>query len=231
MRTDGRNNNELRPIKFTRNYTKHSLGSVLVEFGETKVLVCANYEDTIPKWMDKESSEGWLSAEYSLLPQSTNTRCPRERTKISGRTQEIQRLIGRSLRSCLDLKAIKGKTFIVDADVLQADGGTRTASICGAFIAVSDMVEKLINKKIIDKNPIIEPIGAISAGIVNNQIMVDLCYEEDSSAQVDSNIVLTKSGKIIEFQTTAEGLPFEKQQLDEIYKLAENSINKIINMY
>lgn len=231
MRTDGRNNNELRPIKFTRNYTKHSLGSVLVEFGETKVLVCANYEDTIPKWMDKESIEGWLSAEYSLLPQSTNTRCPRERTKISGRTQEIQRLIGRSLRSCLDLKAIKGKTFIVDADVLQADGGTRTASICGAFIAVSDMVEKLINKKIIDKNPIIEPIGAISAGIVNNQIMVDLCYEEDSSAQVDSNIVLTKSGKIIEFQTTAEGLPFEKQQLDEIYKLAENSINKIINMY
>ncbi len=231
MRTDGRNNNELRPIKFTRNYTKHSLGSVLVEFGETKVLVCANYEDTIPKWMDKESPEGWLSAEYSLLPQSTNTRCPRERTKISGRTQEIQRLIGRSLRSCLDLKAIKGKTFIVDADVLQADGGTRTASICGAFIAVSDMVEKLINKKIIDKNPIIEPIGAISAGIVNNQIMVDLCYEEDSSAQVDSNIVLTKSGKIIEFQTTAEGLPFEKQQLDEIYKLAENSINKIINMY
>lgn len=173
MRTDGRNNNELRPIKFTRNYTKHSLGSVLVEFGETKVLVCANYEDTIPKWMDKESPEGWLSAEYSLLPQSTNTRCPRERTKISGRTQEIQRLIGRSLRSCLDLKAIKGKTFIVDADVLQADGGTRTASICGAFIAVSDMVEKLINKKIIDKNPIIEPIGAISAGIVNNQIMVD----------------------------------------------------------
>ncbi len=231
MRTDGRNNNELRPIKFTRNYTKHSLGSVLVEFGETKVLVCANYEDTIPKWMDKESPEGWLSAEYSLLPQSTNTRCPRERTKISGRTQEIQRLIGRSLRSCLDLKAIKGKTFIVDADVLQADGGTRTASICGAFIAVSDMVEKLINKKIIDKNPIIEPIGAISVGIVNNQIMVDLCYEEDSSAQVDSNIVLTKSGKIIEFQTTAEGLPFEKQQLDEIYKLAENSINKIINMY
>ena len=231
MRTDGRNNNELRPIKFTRNYTKHSLGSVLAEFGETKVLVCANYEDTIPKWMDKESPEGWLSAEYSLLPQSTNTRCPRERTKISGRTQEIQRLIGRSLRSCLDLKAIKGKTFIVDADVLQADGGTRTASICGAFIAVSDMVEKLINKKIIDKNPIIEPIGAISAGIVNNQIMVDLCYEEDSSAQVDSNIVLTKSGKIIEFQTTAEGLPFEKQQLDEIYKLAENSINKIINMY
>ena len=231
MRLDSRQNNELRKIKFTHDFTKHSLGSVLVEFGETKVLVCANFEDTIPKWMDKDSPEGWLTAEYSLLPQSTNIRCQRERTKISGRTQEIQRLIGRSLRSCLDLTLIKGKTFIIDADVLQADGGTRTASICGAYLAVCDMVKKLLENKILDKNPIIEPIGAISAGIVDNQVMVDLCYEEDSSAQVDSNIVLTKSGKIIEFQTTAEGLPFSKIQLDEIYNLAFESINKIIDMY
>lgn len=231
MRTDGRKNNETRQIKFTRNYTKHSLGSVLVEFGDTKVLVCANFEDTIPKWMDKDSPEGWLSAEYSLLPSSTETRCQRERTKISGRTQEIQRLIGRSLRACLDLTKIKGKTFIIDADVIQADGGTRTASICGAFVAVSDMIEKLLEENLIEQNPIIEPIGAISAGIVDNEVMVDLCYKEDSNAQVDSNIVLTKSGKIIEFQTTAEGLPFNKSQLDEIYTLAQNAINEIVELY
>ena len=231
MRKDERKNHELRTIKFTHDYTKHSPGSVLVEFGETRVLVCANWEDIIPKWMDKDSKEGWLTAEYSLLPQSTSTRCQRERTKLSGRTQEIQRLIGRSLRSCLDLTKIQGKTFIIDADVLQADGGTRTASICGAYLAVKDMVKKLLEDKIIAENPIIEPIGAISAGIVDGEVMVDLCYEEDSSAQVDSNIVLTKSGKIIEFQTTAEGLPYEKTQLDEIYAFAKNSIDKIIEMY
>ena len=231
MRIDGRKNDELRQIKFTHNYTKHALGSVLVEFGDTKVLVCANFEDTIPKWMEKDSPEGWLSAEYSLLPSSTETRCQRERTKISGRTQEIQRLIGRSLRACLDLEKIKGKTFIIDADVIQADGGTRTASICGAYVAVCDMVKKLLEKGLIKENPIIEPIGAISAGIVNNEVMVDLCYAEDSTAQVDSNVVLTASGKIIEFQTTAEGLPFEKSQLDEIYNVAKNSIDKIIKNY
>ena len=231
MRTDGRKNNELRKIKFTHDYTNHSLGSVLVEFGNTKVIVCANYDESIPKWMDKESPEGWLTAEYALLPQSTETRVARERTKISGRTQEIQRLIGRSLRACINLELIKGKTFIIDADVIQADGGTRTASICGAYVALCDMVKKLLKQGLIEKNPIIEPIGAISAGIVDGKVMVDLCYEEDSSAQVDSNIVLTKSGKIIEFQTTAEGLPFDKKQLDEIYEIAHKSINKIIKMY
>lgn len=231
MRLDGRQNNELRKIKFTRNYTNNSPGSVLVEFGNTRVLVCANYEANLPKWMEKDSPKGWLTAEYSLLPQSTSTRCQRERTKLSGRTQEIQRLIGRSLRACLNLELIKGLTFIIDADVLQADGGTRTASICGAFVALSDMVQKLLDEGIIAQNPIIEPIGAISAGIVDNEVMVDLCYVEDSNAQVDSNIVLTKSGKIIEFQTTAEGNPFEKTQLDEIYKLAQDSINKIIEIY
>lgn len=231
MRIDGRKNNELRPIKFTHNYTKHALGSVLVEFGETKVLVCANFENAIPKWMDKDSTEGWLTAEYSLLPSSTSTRCQRERTKLSGRTQEIQRLIGRSLRACLDLEKIQGKTFIIDADVIQADGGTRTASICGAYVALCDMIEKLLADGLINENPIIEPIGAISAGIVNNEVMVDLCYQEDSNAQVDSNIVLTKSGKIIEFQTTAEGLPYKKSQLDEIYEIAKNSIEKIMTLY
>lgn len=231
MRLDGRKNDELRDIKFIKNYTKNAPGSVLVEFGNTKVIVCANYEDAIPKWMDKDSDLGWLSAEYSLLPSSTETRCQRERTKISGRTQEIQRLIGRSLRACLDLKKIKGKTFIIDADVIQADGGTRTASICGAFVALKIMVEKLLENNVLTENPITEPIGAISAGIVDGNVMVDLCYKEDSNADVDSNIVLTSSGKIIEFQSTAEGLPYDKKQLDEIYNLAYNSIQKIIKMY
>ncbi len=231
VRIDGRKNNELREIKFTKNYTKNAKGSVLVEFGDTKVIVCANFEDTVPKWMDKDSQIGWLSAEYSLLPSSTTQRCQRERTKVSGRTQEIQRLIGRSLRACLDLEKIKGKTFIIDADVIQADGGTRTASICGAYVALKDMVQKLLNEGIIDQNPIIEPIGAISAGIVNDEVMVDLCYEEDSHAQVDSNIVLTSSGKIIEFQTTAEGLPFDKTKMDEIFNLAKSAIDEIIKKY
>ena len=231
MRLDKRKNDELRNIKFTKNYTKNAQGSVLVEFGDTKVLVCANWEDTIPKWMDKDSKKGWLSAEYSLLPSSTQTRCQRERTKISGRTQEIQRLIGRSLRACLDLEKIQDKTFIIDADVIQADGGTRTASICGGFVALKIMVDKLLKENILQQNPIIEPIGAISAGIVDGEVMVDLCYMEDSNAQVDSNIVLTQSGKIIEFQTTAEGEPFEKEKMDKIYNLAKNSIDKIIKMY
>lgn len=231
MREDGRKNNQLRPIKFTKNYTKHALGSVLVEFGDTKVLVCANYENAIPKWMDKDSAKGWLSAEYSLLPSSTETRCQRERTKISGRTQEIQRLIGRSLRASLDLEKIQGKTFIIDADVLQADGGTRTASICGAFVAMKEMIEKLLKTGELKENPIIEPIGAISAGIFDNEVMVDLCYSEDSKAQVDSNIVLSASGKIIEFQTTAEGAPFEKEKMDEIFNLAKNAIDEIIKSY
>ncbi len=231
MRADGRKNDELRKINFIKNYTKNAPGSVLAEFGDTKVIVCANFEDAIPKWMDKDSASGWLTAEYSLLPSSTATRCQRERTKVSGRTQEIQRLIGRSLRACLDLTKIKGKTFIIDADVIQADGGTRTASICAGFVALKIMIDKLMKEKIIPQNPIIEPIGAISAGIVNNEVMVDLCYSEDSSAQVDSNIILTQSGKIIDFQTTAEGAPFEKEQMDKIYMLAKNSIDKIIKMY
>lgn len=229
-RFDGRYDSELRPIKFTKNYTKNAQGSVLVEFGDTKVIVCANYENSIPKWMDKDSKEGWLTAEYSLLPSSTSERCQRERTKVSGRTQEIQRLIGRSLRACLDLEKISGLTFIIDADVIQADGGTRTASICGGYVALCLMIEKLLAQGILKQNPIIEPIGAISAGIAQGRVMVDLCYQEDSNAQVDSNIVLTKSGKIIEFQTTAEGEPYEKKQLDEIFEVAKKSIDKIISV-
>ena len=230
MRKD-RKNDELRKIKFTKNFTKHAAGSVLVEFGDTKVITTASIEEGKPKWMDKNDPRGWLTAEYSLLPSSTNTRCQRERTKISGRTQEIQRLIGRSLRACFDLTKIPDLTITIDADVIQADGGTRTASICGGFIALKLAVDKLLEDGIVKENPIIEPIAAVSAGIINDEVRLDLNYEEDSHARVDSNIVLTQSGKIIEFQTTAEGEPYEYQQMLEIFNTARKGIDKIIEMY
>lgn len=228
---ENRQNNELRKIKFTRNYTKHAYGSVLVEFGDTKVITTASVEEGKPKWMDKDDNRGWLTAEYSLLPSSTNTRCQRERTKISGRTQEIQRLIGRSLRACLDLTKISDLTITIDADVIQADGGTRTASICGGYLALCDAVKKLLEEGKLIENPIIEPVAAISAGIVDDEVRLDLNYEEDSHAQVDANVVLTKSGKIIEFQTTAEGAPYEQTQMLEIFNIAQDGIQKIIDKY
>ncbi|MEI8128180.1 MAG: ribonuclease PH [bacterium] len=228
---NNRQNKETREIKFTRDFTKHALGSVLVEFGDTKVITTASVDFSKPKWMEKDAKSGWVSAEYSLLPSSTNTRCKRERTSVSGRTQEIQRLIGRSLRACVDLEKMPEITIIVDADVIQADGGTRTASICGGFLALKDAVEKLIKEGKLKENPIIEPIGAISVGIVKGEIRLDLNYEEDSSAQADANVVLTKSGKIIEFQTTAEGEPFSKEQMLEIFETAQKGIAQIINKY
>lgn len=226
-----RKNNELRKIKFTKDFTKNALGSVLVEFGDTKVITTASVDFSKPKWMEKDSTQGWVTAEYSLLPSSTNTRCKRERTCISGRTQEIQRLIGRSLRACVDMNKMPDMTIIVDADVIQADGGTRTASICGGFLALKTAIEKLMADSKLSENPIIEPIAAISAGIVDGEVILDLCYEEDSSAQVDANVVLTKSGKIIEFQTTAEGEPFSREELTAIFDIAKSGINDIIKMY
>lgn len=231
MRKNGRQNNELRPIKFTRNFTKHALGSVLVEFGDTKVITTASVDYKSPKWMTEEDKRGWVTAEYSLLPASTNTRCQRERAKISGRTHEIQRLIGRSLRACVDLEKMPNITVTIDADVIQADGGTRTASICGGYIALRDAINKLIESGDIQENPIIEPIAAISIGICNDEIFLDLDYEEDSHARVDSNVILTKSGKIVDFQTTAEGEPYEKAQMLELFETAQQGINKIIDMY
>lgn len=231
MRSNNRKNNELRKISFTKDFTKHALGSVLVEFGDTKVIVTASVDFSKPKWMEKDSAKGWVSAEYSLLPSSTNTRCKRERTSVSGRTQEIQRLIGRSLRACVDLEKMPEMTIIIDADVIQADGGTRTASICGGFLALKYAVEKLIAEGKLKENPIIEPIGAISAGIVDGEVRLDLNYDEDCGAQVDANVVLTKSGKIIEFQTTAEGEPFSHEQLNEIFKTAKCGIDEIIQKY
>ena len=230
-RLAGRKNNELRNIKITKDYTKHALGSVLVEFGDTKVITTASIEEGRPKWMDKADTRGWVTAEYSLLPSATHTRCQRERTKLSGRTQEIQRLIGRSLRSCVNLEKLGDRTVTIDADVIQADGGTRCASICGGFIAMNIAFNKLIEQGLLEENPIIEPIAAVSVGIIDGEVKLDLDYSEDSNAQVDSNVVMTKSSKIIEFQTTAEGNPFEKAQLDEIYSLANEAIQKIISLY
>ena len=231
MRKNNRANNELRPIKFTKDFTKHALVSVLVEFGDTKVITTASVDHKKPKWMEEDDNRGWVTAEYSLLPSATNTRCQRERTKVSGRTHEIQRLIGRSLRACVDLSKMPNLTITIDADVIQADGGTRTASICGGFLALKDAVEKLIKSGDLKENPIIEPIGAISIGLHDDTILLDLDYEEDSHARVDSNVVLTKSGKIVDFQTTSEGEPFEKSQMDELFKIAKSGIDKIISMY
>lgn len=231
MRVDGRENSQLREIKFTHGFTKHALGSVLTEFGDTRVIVTASVDLKKPKWMDENDNRGWITAEYSLLPSSTNTRCKREREKISGRTQEIQRLIGRSLRACVDLTKMSGMTITIDADVIQADGGTRTASICGGFLALRDAINKLLDSGDLKENPIIEPIAAISIGIVDGEIKLDLNYAEDSHAQVDSNVILTKSGKIVDFQTTSEGEPYEFERMIELFNTAKNGINQIIEMY
>ena len=231
MRPDGRNNEELRPVKFTHNFTKHAQGSVLVEFGETKVLVTASVELKTPKWMGDDDERGWVTAEYSLLPASTNTRVKRERDKVSGRTHEIQRLIGRSLRACVDLKKMSGITITIDADVLQADGGTRTASICGGYLALRDAIEKLMASGSLKENPILEPVAAISIGIVDGEIKLDLCYEEDSNAQVDSNVILTKSGKIVDFQTTSEGEPYSYEEMLKLFDIAKKGIEQIISLY
>lgn len=231
MRNDGRKNDELREIKFTKNFTKHALGSVLVEFGDTRVITTASVENKKPRWMEENDNRGWVTAEYSLLPSATNTRCKREREKVSGRTQEIQRLIGRSIRACVDLAKMPDVTITIDADVIQADGGTRTASICGGYIALTLAIEKLLEQGILKENPILEPIAAVSAGIIDGEVRLDLNYEEDSRAEADCNIILTKSGKIVDFQTTAEAEPFEKSTMLEIFDIAQKGIKQIIEMY
>lgn len=206
-RFNNRKNDELREISFIKDYTKHALSSVLVQFGDTKVIVTASVDEKAPKWMEKDDPRGWVTAEYSLLPTSTHTRCQRERSKISGRTQEIQRLIGRSLRSCVDLEKMTGLTLTIDADVIQADGGTRCASICGGYLVLEDAVNKLMAQGKLAQNPILEPIAAVSIGLIDGEVKLDLDYSEDSHAQVDSNVVMTKSGKIIEFSNNSRRQP------------------------
>ena len=228
---ENRANDQLRGIKFTRNYTKHALGSVLVEFGDTKVIVTASVEEKQPRWMQKDENKGWITAEYSLLPGSTHTRVDRERgIRVSGRTQEIQRLIGRSIRACVDLNKLGPRTITIDADVIQADGGTRTASISGGFVALTDAINKLIEDGKLLENPIIQPIAAISAGIVNGEVMLDLDYSEDSTADVDANIVMMEDGNLVEFQATSEGQPYSQQQMFEIIKISEKGVKDIIEL-
>lgn len=228
-RSDKRRNDELRPLSFTCDYAKNADGSVLIEFGNTKVLVTAMIEDRVPPFLEG-TNKGWLTAEYSLLPGSTRPRSQREATKgrPSGRTSEIQRLIGRSLRAAFNLNAIGQRTIAIDADVINADASTRVASICGGYVAVYRALSRLKDKKIISSIPVIEPVSAVSVGIVKGELLLDLSYGEDSQAEVDCNVVMNKSGQIIELQMTAEGKPFNQELINQLIKLAEKGIKEII---
>lgn len=231
MRIYGRKNDQLRPIKITRNYIKHAEGSVLIEVGDTKVICTASIEDKVPPFL-KGTGEGWITCEYSMLPRSTQVRKPRDisRLKIDGRTMEIQRLIGRALRSAVDLKAIGEKTIWIDCDVIQADGGTRTSSITGAFVALVDAVNNLHRKSAFDVYPVRNFVSAVSVGIIKDAKVLDLCYLEDSSAKVDMNIVMTDEGEFIEVQGTGEESPFSRKDLEELLALGEKGIKQIIQI-
>lgn len=225
MRKFKRDDDELRPIEFMRKFTKHAEGSVLVKSGDTQVVCNASIDDTVPSFL-KGKGQGWVTAEYGMLPRSTNTRMGREaaRGKQSGRTQEIQRLIGRSLRAIINLKKLGEKTIHIDCDVIQADGGTRTASISGAYVALHDAINHLLKEKKLSENPIIDSVAAISAGIKNDRVLLDLDYAEDSECDTDMNFVMTGSGNFVEIQGTAEGKPFSKKEMDELTKIAQKGI-------
>lgn len=227
-REDGRAFDELRKVKFTRNWLDHAEGSVLVEFGATRVLVAASVEAGVPRWR-KGSGLGWVTSEYEMLPRATNTRNSREsrKGKIGGRTHEISRLIGRSLRAVIDYKALGENTITIDADVLQADGGTRTASITGAYIALHDAVEWMRERKMLAGDPLSGSVSAISVGIVDGTPMLDLAYVEDSVADVDMNIVCTDDGRFVEIQGTAEADPFDREQLNELLALGEKGCSEL----
>jgi ribonuclease PH len=230
-RADNRRADQIRPVKITRNYLKYPEGSVLIEMGDTRVVCAATVEDYLPPHK-KGSGEGWVTAEYSMLPRATKQRTPREHVhgRVRGRTHEIQRLIGRSLRAIMDFRKLGERTITVDADVIQADGGTRTASITGCFIALYDAVQKLLRDGKIEKNPVKEFLAAISVGIVDETSLIDLNYEEDSKAEVDMNVVMTEAGNLVEVQGTAEGVPFSKKQLDQLLERAEEGIKDLIKM-
>jgi ribonuclease PH len=230
-RMDGRGLADLRPVKVRRNISMHAEGSALIEIGNTQVMCTATVEDTLPGFL-RNKGTGWLTAEYSMLPRSANTRMQRESHtgKPKGRTQEIQRLIGRSLRAVVDLTVYGERQIILDCDVLQADGGTRTASITGAWIALRDAVTWMQQNKLTRRDPIIEQVAAISVGIVDGRPMLDLCYEEDSTADVDMNVVMTKSGKIVEIQGTAEAEPFTEEQMGQMMGLARTGIQELVRI-
>jgi len=230
MRPSNRNNDQLRDIKITHNFTKYAEGSVLVEFGNTKVLCNASVEKRVPRFLDAET-QGWLTAEYSMLPRSTHSRMRREASqgKQGGRTLEIQRLIGRALRASIDLSKIPGYTIMLDCDVIQADGGTRTASITGACIALKDAITCMQEKEMIAKdiNPIISSVAAISVGMYNGEAVLDLDYDEDSNAETDMNIVINSEGGLVEIQGTAEGKDFSENDFAQMLSLAKKGIKQI----
>jgi len=228
-RNGGRSANQLRSVRMTRAYTVHAEGSVLVEFGATKVLCTASVEEKVPAHK-RGSSEGWVTAEYGMLPRATHTRSEREaaRGKQSGRTQEIQRLIGRSMRAVVDLAGLGERTIHLDCDVLQADGGTRTAAITGAFVAMQDAVTKLIEQGKLEHSPILDHVAAISVGMVQGTALLDLEYAEDSTCDTDMNVVMTGAGHFVEVQGTAEGLAFSRQEMDVLLALAEKGIGELV---
>jgi ribonuclease PH len=230
-RSDGRSPDQLRPVTITRNWLAHAEGSVLVEFGGTKVLCAATVESGVPRWR-KGSGLGWVTAEYAMLPRATNTRGDREsvRGKIGGRTHEISRLIGRSLRACVDYKALGENSIILDCDVLQADGGTRTAAITGAYVALADAVSWMRKKRMCPGDPLVDSVAAVSVGIVGNTPLLDLCYVEDVKAETDMNVVMTGRGAFVEVQGTAEGTPFDRDVLDELLDLAASGCAELTEL-
>lgn len=231
LRQDGRNNSQLRSVKITRNYIKHAEGSVLIEVGDTKVICTASVEERIPPFK-KDSGEGWVTAEYAMLPRATGVRNTRDisKLKLNGRSQEIQRLIGRSLRTIVDFKLLGERTITIDCDVIQADGGTRTASITGGYVALVDACKKLMNNGLISKMPVTGFVAATSVGVVENQELLDLCYIEDSAAEVDMNVIMTDKGEFIEIQATGERTSFDKKRLDILLNLAQTGIDQLIQI-
>lgn len=229
MRPNNRELNQVRPVKITRHYTKYAEGSVLIEFGETKVLCNATVEETVPRFL-KGQQQGWVTAEYGMLPRATHSRTQREaaKGKQGGRTMEIQRLIARSLRAIVDLKALGERTITIDCDVIQADGGTRTASITGACLALHDAINKLMADGVLKTNPLKGLVAAISVGIVNNNAVCDLEYVEDSNAETDMNVVMVDDGRLVEVQGTAEGEPFTHMELLQLLDLAHQGIEQLI---
>ena len=229
MRSDGRKPSQLRPLKITPSYIKTADGSVLIEMGDTRVICTAKLEERVPPFL-RNSGKGWITAEYGMLPGSSQQRIGREssRGKVGGRTHEIQRLIGRSLRSVADLKRLGERSVWIDCDVIQADGGTRTASITGAYIALMEAVRVWRERGILSADPVKDAVAAVSIGIVDGKILLDLCYEEDSKADVDMNFVMTGSGKFIEVQGTAESAPFTKKQMERMAEIAHQGIKELL---
>jgi ribonuclease PH len=229
MRSDKRKPNELREVRIVRNYTKHAEGSVMIECGDTRVICTASVDEKVPAFL-KGKNQGWVTAEYGMLPRSTGTRIQREAAsgKQSGRTQEIQRLIGRALRAVVDLKKLGERTIQIDCDVIQADGGTRTASITGAFVALHDAVSTLLKQKTVALSPLTDFVAAVSVGICEGTPVLDLDYREDSACDTDMNVVMTGGGGIVEIQGTAEGEPFSREQLDAMLDLARSGVRQLV---